>query len=136
VAQKACPVVYRLADEGVTILAFQHPSAGKQLIKGTVEDGERPQDAALRELREESGVTPTSNLLHLGQAPIGKASTVWHFFAVEVCGLPLHWEHQTEDDEGHAFAFFWHPLAEDLDQDWHPMFHEALRMIRRSVPLS
>jgi hypothetical protein len=79
---------------------------------------------------------PLRTCLTLGKAPIGKPAAVWHFFAVEVGGLPLHWEHQTEDDDGHAFAFFWHPLTEDLDQDWHPMFHEALRVIRRSLPLS
>ena len=35
---------------GSRILVFRHPSAGIQLIKGTIEPGECASDAALREL--------------------------------------------------------------------------------------
>jgi 8-oxo-dGTP pyrophosphatase MutT (NUDIX family) len=48
---KACPVVLRSLGDG-EILAFEHPLAGWQLVKGTVEAGELPRDAAIRELYE------------------------------------------------------------------------------------
>lgn len=38
---------------GVDVLAFEHPSGGRQLVKGTIEPGEAPEEAAVRELFEE-----------------------------------------------------------------------------------
>jgi 8-oxo-dGTP pyrophosphatase MutT (NUDIX family) len=51
---KACAVVIRSPD-AIEVLAFEHPLAGFQLVKGTIEGGETPQQAAVRELREEAG---------------------------------------------------------------------------------
>jgi 8-oxo-dGTP pyrophosphatase MutT (NUDIX family) len=134
-AQKVCPVVFRRSDGAVELLAFKHPSAGNQFVKGSIEDGELAPQAARRELQEESGITTDCCFLDLGQAQVGNPSSVWHFFAVELDGLPRRWEHQTEDDFGHVFSFFWHPLADELGEDWHPIFNEALRVIRRLLPL-
>ncbi len=133
--QKVCPVVFRLVDGDAQLLSFRHPSAGNQFVKGTVKEGELASEAAIRELEEESGIATHLILVELGRAPIGKRGTIWHFFGAEVEGLPERWEHQTRDDFGHVFSFFWHPLSSDLDENWHPDFHEALRVIRRSVPL-
>ncbi|HVM37935.1 MAG TPA: NUDIX domain-containing protein [Sphingomicrobium sp.] len=133
-AEKVCPVVFRTSRGATEVLAFRHPSAGKQFVKGTIEEGEPGRQAAIRELREESGITTDRQLLDLGQALIGAQSALWHFFAVEVEGLPESWEHQTDDDFGHVFSFFWHPVADDLDEEWHPRFHDALRIIRLSLP--
>lgn len=49
-------VVLRQSAERWQILAFRHPKAGTQLIKGTLETGERPEAGVLRELAEESGI--------------------------------------------------------------------------------
>ncbi|MBU1880260.1 MAG: NUDIX domain-containing protein, partial [Chloroflexi bacterium] len=38
------------------LLLFQHPYAGVQVPAGTVEDGETPAQAALREAAEETGL--------------------------------------------------------------------------------
>ncbi|WP_053081513.1 hypothetical protein [Methylobacterium aquaticum] len=57
-----------------------------------------------------------------------------HFSAIEAEGLPPAWDHRTADDGGHVSSFFWHPLAVDRDGQWHPMFHDALRAIRRRLP--
>jgi 8-oxo-dGTP pyrophosphatase MutT (NUDIX family) len=133
--QKVCPVVFRVSHGRAEILAFRHPSAGNQFVKGSIEAGEAAPQAAIRELQEESGIKVDTDLLNLGEALIGEQSTVWHFFAVEVEGLPQGWEHRTTDDFGHIYSFFWHPLANDLNEDWHPQFHEAIEMIRRSLPL-
>ncbi|WP_374834663.1 NUDIX domain-containing protein [Paenochrobactrum pullorum] len=53
--EKACPVVFRTSRHGLEVLAFIHPLAGKQFVKGTVEDAETARYAAEQELREESG---------------------------------------------------------------------------------
>jgi len=130
-AEKVCPVVIR-EEAGVTrLLAFDHPTAGKQFVKGSIEDDETALEAATRELEEESGIVAAGDVLDLGEAPIG--SSVWHLFALRVTDLPERWDHRTRDDFGHTFAFFWHPLSHDLGDDWHPQFHEALQMIRRSL---
>ena len=134
-AQKVCPIVFRRADGAVQLLAFKHPTAGNQFVKGTIEEGEPAAQAARRELREESGIRVAARLIELGRTPIGEEGTVWHFFAAEGRGLPLSWDHRTEDDHGHVFLFFWHPLADDLDEDWHPPFHEALEAVRRWLPV-
>lgn len=55
-ADKACAVVLR--DRGVLeILAFEHPLAGLQLVKGSVEPGESSGAAAVRELMEEAAIS-------------------------------------------------------------------------------
>ena len=131
-AQKVCPVVYRVSEGFTEILAFHHPLAGKQFVKGGIEAGETALDAAIRELKEESGITAVSDLIDFGEATIGSAE--WHFFALTANNLPHRWSHQTQDDFGHIFSFFWHPVAENLGEEWHPLFHEALEIIRRFVP--
>lgn len=45
---------------------FEHPYAGIQIPAGTVEEGERPLDAALRETAEETGLTEVKLLAELG----------------------------------------------------------------------
>jgi len=64
-------------------------------------------------------------LIPLGTYSIGESRQLWHFFKLSSSGLPETWSHQTEDDFGHTFEFFWHPLNQSLDQNWHPVFHEA-----------
>ncbi|WP_246703171.1 NUDIX domain-containing protein [Rhizobium sp. SG741] len=122
---KVCPVVYRTHTGDVEVLAFAHPSAGKQFVKGTVEPSETPLAAAKRELWEESGLTAQSPMALLGQCEIGPSRQLWHFFRCQAVGPPDTWQHLTADDHGHTFAFFWHPIDLPLDQDWHPIFHEA-----------
>ncbi len=131
--EKVCPVVHRSIGGVLEVLAFRHPSAGHQFVKGTIEDGEFPPAAALRELSEESGLNPIAAPRYLGQAPIGAPPIIWHFYAFKTNGLAQSWNHQTKDDFGHVFSFFWHPVAVDLDHHWHPVFHEALRTIRRAL---
>lgn len=123
--EKACAVVSRTSRNGLEVLAFTHPSAGKQFVKGTIEPGEPAGQAAERELREESGLTIRSPMVFLGTQAIGADAVPWHFFGYHERGLPDAWTHVTEDDCGHTFAFFWHRIGLPLDRDWHPIFHEA-----------
>lgn len=75
---KACPVVIR--DHGhIEILAFEPPLAGLQLVKGTIEPGETSAAAALRELREESGLHASHVAVDLGLWASGHANQIWAF---------------------------------------------------------
>jgi 8-oxo-dGTP pyrophosphatase MutT (NUDIX family) len=129
--KKACPVVLRRRDE-VEILAFIHPLAGRQLVKGTVEPGETVEAAAARELCEEAGIAGTQVTNRLGDAEID-AGQRWHFLRMAVAELPDGWTHHCEDDSGHDFVFFWHPLASEPGSDWHPVFQRALAYIRNCL---
>jgi 8-oxo-dGTP pyrophosphatase MutT (NUDIX family) len=128
--QKACPIVVRGTRAFREVLAFQHPSAGRQFVKGTIEPGEAPSQAAERELLEESGLSLPSPLVFAGKHEIDMERQLWHFFYAEVSGLPDSWDHQATDDNGHVFQFFWHPLHAPLDDAWHSLFHEVFGIIR------
>lgn len=131
---KACPVVWRPCVRGLEVLAFEHPLAGLQLVKGGIEPGETPQAAALRELEEESGIAPAVAGRHLGLWPSGYEAQVWSFHEVSVdYALPQTWRHHAADDGGQVFRFFWHPLSEPASPLWHPVFAGALGFIRRQL---
>ena len=49
--------ITRPGDRGTDLLLFHHPNAGVQIPAGTVEPGEAPEAAAMREAAEESGLT-------------------------------------------------------------------------------
>ncbi|OLP58821.1 hypothetical protein BJF93_18220 [Xaviernesmea oryzae] len=134
IVEKACPVVYRRRGGKIELLAFCHPLAGKQFVKGTIEPGEAPLRAAARELWEESGLTMQSDPIDLGTCRIINCNTLWHVFAWRADDLPEAWHHDTQDDGGQRFSFFWHPLESQLDDDWHPIFHEAYAFIALRLP--
>ena len=131
--RKACPIVLRPGDEGMHLLVFRHPLAGTQLVKGTVEPGESPAHAAVRELREESGLHGQIEL-ELGPWDSGYRGQTWDLFLMRVDGdLPDAWEHNTVDDRGHTFAFYWHPLDAQPGDDWFPLFRRALDHIEQAL---
>lgn len=108
------------------ILAFRHPLAGLQLVKGTRERGEPIRDGALRELAEESGIRG-----RVGAGPVWTSTSVvegqaWHFVPVIATGIPDGFAFDTADDGGHRFDFFWWPLALPSGPDWHQSFVRAL----------
>lgn len=130
---KACPVVLRSREGETEILVFEHPLAGVQLAKGTIEPGESSLAAAERELLEESGVTlkATHQLLQWQRRP---DEPIWGICMMESGdNLPDQWEHYCEDDDGHLFHYFWHPLSLPPNSEWHPVFTEALTVIREAL---
>jgi 8-oxo-dGTP pyrophosphatase MutT (NUDIX family) len=129
VPTKSCPVVFR--DSTLSrILVFKHPRAGIQLVKGTIEAGETPAIAALRELHEESGIFNAVVDRDLGLWISGFEGRIWSF---QLCStsqaLPESWVHHTEDDGGLDLKFYWHPINQIPQQDCHPVFQRALRHI-------
>ncbi len=131
---KACPVLLRRREGRLQILAFRHPKAGLQLIKGTVEADEEPSETVLRELGEESGIEDALLVEPLGQLVLRSIQQRWYIFlcAVERT-LPDEWSHYTTDGGGHDFAFFWHHLDEAPSDEWDPAFRTGLGFIQRRV---
>lgn len=128
---KACPVILRRQDDYWQILAFKHPKAGTQLIKGTVEMDERPEETVLRELTEESGIDETVIVQKIGQLGFRATKQHWHLFLCQpLVPPPDEWSFFTKDGGGQLFRFFWHTLAVEPDESWRPHFRSALSFIR------
>ena len=129
---KVCPVVMRYRDGRAEILAFRHPRAGYQLVKGTIEPGETPAAAALRELAEESGIRGAAIRRELGLWPSDHEGQLWWIALVEPAApLPETWSHDALDDGGMELVFFWQPLHETPGPGWHPVFERAMAFVRR-----
>jgi 8-oxo-dGTP pyrophosphatase MutT (NUDIX family) len=58
--EKVTAFITRPSQDGHDLLLFQHPHAGIQVPAGTVENGETPQQAVVREAAEETGLTSLS----------------------------------------------------------------------------
>lgn len=133
VIAKAVPVLLREKRGRREILAFRHPVAGVQIVKGTIEPGEAPEAAALRELEEESGVTGARLVRPLGASSSIDPGQEWHFFLCDAAEQPARWVYLAADDGGHIFSFFWHPLDDDAGDDWHYAARAALSFIRDAM---
>lgn len=64
--EKVSALIIRPAERGPEILVFDHSRAGLQLPAGTVELGEEPDEAVIREAREETGLKNISIVEKLG----------------------------------------------------------------------
>lgn len=128
--EKLCP--YLLRGEGAEreILAFRHPLAGWQLVKGTREAGETVEAGALRELAEESGLFGSIASGPQWSSEHITPGQLWHFVPVAAPDMPDQFEFDTVDDGGHRFAFFWWRLTEPPGEEWHDYFVRSLAEIR------
>lgn len=131
---KVCPVVLRRKGESTEVLAFRHPTAGFQLVKGTVEAGEEFIAAAARELAEESGIDSLLSIEFKGSWEAGYKDQTWHFFLCHPVGtLPEEWTFFTKDDGGLDFHFFWFDIEKTPGDEWPDVFVRALNYIREKI---
>lgn len=127
---KACPLVLRRSEGVNEFMAFRHPSLGKQLVKGTIEKGEPPAQAACRELVEESGLIAMPDPYLLCRTDDLPDADLWYFFICQVgAPIPDRWSFFTKDDGGHVFRFFWQPIEQELDDEWHPLYHTVMEFL-------
>ena len=131
--EKAVPVVLRSVEDRLEILMFRHPLAGVQIVKGTVDPGEEPSSAALREFHEEAGISDGEIYGLIGCSTTVAPSERWHFYRCSAGGLPDRWNHHCSDGGGLDFSFFWQPLDEDPRERCDPVFTRALGFIRHAV---
>lgn len=133
---KAVPVVLRRIGDRIEILMFRHPLAGIQVVKGTVEGGEPPDSAALRELREESGIAGAGIAEPIGRSTDIVSGECCHFYRCRIRDLPDHWSHYAHDGGGLDFEFFWQPLDVVPSNRCDPIFVRALCFIRNAISMN
>jgi 8-oxo-dGTP pyrophosphatase MutT (NUDIX family) len=119
--QKACAYLTRPAGELLVFESVEHD--GLQVPKGTVEDGEGPRAAVLREIAEESGLGAVTDARHV-------ATDVWwrrrsppkryvrHFFHARVHEPRDSFTHVVADggaEHGLAFEYSWVDLPPERE---------------------
>jgi 8-oxo-dGTP pyrophosphatase MutT (NUDIX family) len=125
------------------LLVFEHVAsdAGIQVPAGTIRLGEEPETAAVREAKEETGLSPFWDVEALGVCefdarPYGKDELHRrHFFHLPFAGAALErWRHHELDpadgDEiAIEFELYWLPLADASARlaDGHGAFLERIR---------
>jgi 8-oxo-dGTP pyrophosphatase MutT (NUDIX family) len=130
---KACPVVLRIKNNKLELLAFEHPNKGIQLAKGGIKKGEHLETACIRELEEESGIQ-AQVVKQLGVWEPGFKNQVWGFCLMHYEGiLPDRWKFYTKDDGGHIFSFFWQPLDTPPNDDWNKVSRDAFQFIKDAL---
>ena len=130
---RAVPVVLRKNNNNLELLAFKHPKAGNQLVKGNIKIGEHLEDACVRELKEESGIQ-AEVVRQLGIWDSNYKNQIWGFCLMHFEGtLPDNWEFDTADDGGHIFSFFWQPLNSPLNENWNEVYTNAFHYIKNAL---
>jgi len=117
-AHSAGGVVFRRDHGGPSILLLRHESGKWMLPKGTIERGETPQEVALREVREETGISRVRVVADLGEERyffFWRSEDAYydksvHYFLLEFLGGE---EPAPQSEEGFV-ACEWVPFAEAL----------------------
>lgn len=118
VRQKVLAYLVRFSQGRTEVAVFDHvdaPEAGAQVPAGSIEAGESPEQACLREVAEESGVSNGRILRSVGvydyaHATRGELHRRHVFLVAAPPGVPDAWIHRVSgpgDDRGLAFRFFW-----------------------------
>lgn len=127
------------------LLVFSHPyepDSGIQVPAGTIEAGEAPDQAALREAYEETGLSGLVLESFLGEherdmADFGREEIHHRYFYHLRCQgqPPLRWHHaerSSSDGSGiHIFEFFWATLPDEIP----PLIADHDLMLPRLIDL-
>lgn len=118
---------YAYVTHGGRLLLFTHPrspEAGIQVPAGTIQPGEEPSAAALREAHEESGLSALRLIRFLGQdtrdmRDCGTEELQYRWFYHIACDEvpPEKWTHGEFDGNGKLlfpFDFFWAQLPDGV----------------------
>jgi len=123
--------VFAYITHGNRLLVFRHvdfPKAGIQVPAGTVQPGEHPEEAVLREAYEETGLSSFSEIYFLGEQIRDMADfrrgEIHHryFYHLPYAGdPPTTWRHcENDPSDGAAkpiiFEFFWAKLPEGVPE--------------------
>ena len=98
-----------------------HPELKPQIPGGTIENGEQPDAAALREAYEETGLKQLDVVRMLGTferdlSDLGRKEVIvaWYFHLTTNCATPPRWRHFEKDpsdgDGPIEFELYWAPL--------------------------
>lgn len=129
------------------MLVFDHPSAGTQLPKGTLEPHGDPAGGVLRELEEEIGVVSVELVDQFGRwvrfagaGPDEKGAMQrheWELFLIRpTAELPTSWAHAavgSAAEAGKMFRCRWVPVDDSLSAALHPLFAPVLAMLQEVV---
>ncbi len=117
------------ATSGHRLLVFSHPlspEAGIQVPAGTMDDGETPGEAVLREVSEETGLPSLTVVRLLGRhtfdaGSFGRNELHDRWFFHLTCDAPtpdcwMHIEDDPSDSPGDSIPFelFWVPFPDDV----------------------
>lgn len=122
--RKSFAYITRNSAQGVEVLAFAHadPDSGIQIPKGTIEKGEAPEEAALREAYEETGLEGLELVRHLVTDTVhfpndseNNQIQQRYFYQLRAPSTtPERWQHRVSagsGDEGLTFTCFWLPVS-------------------------
>lgn len=121
--------VFTYITNGDRLLVFDHvdfPDAGTQIPGGTIEPGEMPEIAAIREAKEETGLLDLTVLSliekeNIDLSPYGKDEIIngWFYHLQYEGKLSERWQHAelTPGDGSSApiiFELYWIPLFQEI----------------------
>ena len=135
-AHSAGGVVFRRVDGQAAILLLKHDSGKWMLPKGTIEEGETPEAVALREVREETGISRVRVVADLGQERyyfFWRSEDTYYdktvrYFLLEFLGG----EEVTPQSEEGFVAAEWVPVDEALERI---KYKETREVVRRAKTL-
>lgn len=144
---KALAAVIRQQDGKPELLVFRHPFAGIQLPKGTVETNESIEQATLRELSEESGISLSDQQDVVGTCesfvrggPKEDGPLEKHIWSITIFfvdqELPDKWRHKVEGEgleKGMLFEYFWLSIDASLPSKLHEYFRPSAKIILNNL---